>query len=189
MAGYFHGGHGQSELERGAVSETAFNGDLATERFDQAAHQGKTQARAFLGRRAEPVKDGAQALGFDAATIVANRELHKVLYLLSSENNFAPLGREAKGIGEQVVEDGAKGASIGAHVGEIGVGVYLNADVFLRRWLPVAVARLAQHGKRLQVLEVEVAFAYIDFRHFDQVAHQVVELFRLLAGGGHQLRL
>ena len=80
------------------------------------------------------------------------------------------------------------GAAVGAHEGEIGIGVDFDIDVLFGGLVAVAVAGFAQHGKRAQVLELEFAFADIDLGDFDQVGHEVVELLRFLAGGRRPVR-
>ena len=41
----------------------------------------------------------------------------------------------------------------------------------------IAVARLVQQGQRPQPFDVKLTLACVEFSHFDQVGHQVVELF------------
>ena len=61
--------------------------------------------------------------------------------------------------------------------------------MLLRGLVAIAVARLVEQWQRTQPLQLQFALAGVQFGHFDQVAHQVVQLFCLVAGRGHQLGL
>ena len=171
------------------MAQAAFHRDLAAQRLDQPPHQRQAEARALFREGIEAVEDGAQPLGLDAAAGVAHRELHEVLDLLGGQQDLAVLRRVANRIRKQVVEDRTQGAPVGLHHRQIGVGVDLDADVLFGGLIAIAVAGFAQSLQRAQPLELELALAGVEFGHFDQVAHQVVELLGLVAGRGHKLGL
>ncbi len=60
MPGGNGGGDGKSKAEGGSVAEPALHGNLATEQFDQPAHQGEAQAGSLVMRGVEAAEDVRQ---------------------------------------------------------------------------------------------------------------------------------
>ncbi len=98
MPGRCDGSYGQGKAEGGAVADAAFDRDLSSEGFDEAAHERQTQAGAGFIGRAEAAKDSGEALGLDAAAGVADEELDFVAALFGFEPNGAVVGCVAQAL-------------------------------------------------------------------------------------------
>ena len=108
----------------------------------------------------------------------------------SAASRISPSGgRVADRVGEQIIENGADGAAVGVDHGKIGEGADLDADVLLGGFVAIAVARLIEQRQGTEAFKMQFAFAGIELSHFNQVGHEVVQLFGLAAGGGHELGL
>src|SRR5450755_3810083 len=125
------------------MAEAAFDGDLSSERFHQAAHEGEAQPGAFR-RRIEAAEDGWQALRLNAAARVAYKKLNFIAAFLRFQTNGASIGSKANGVAHQIVEDGANGAPICAYVREVSEATDHDLDIALLRFVIESVERLLQ---------------------------------------------
>ena len=100
------------------MAQAALDGDLSAQRFDQSANEREAEAGA-IRRCVEAAEDGWQALRLNAAAGVAHQELNFVATFFSLQPNGPAIGSKAKGIADQVVEDGANGAPVRADVRKI----------------------------------------------------------------------
>src|SRR5579863_3334698 len=137
-------GHREGESKSSAMAESAFDGDLSALGLDEAAHEGEAKSGAAVGGAGEAVEEVGEAFGFNPTTGVADCELDEVLDLFSGEQDFTVGGRVAKCVGDEVVEDGAHGATVGLDVGKIGKGLDLDANAFFAGFFAVAIANLIE---------------------------------------------
>ena len=101
--------------------------------------------------------------------------MNKVLDLLGGQQNLALGRRIPDRIRQQVVQDGAQCSPVGLDHSQIGVGAHLDPNALLGSLVAEAVAGLAQGLERAQPLELQFALAGIQFGHFDEVGHQIVQ--------------
>src|SRR5271156_3025552 len=119
VAGGGDGGSGQRKAEGRAISEFAFDGNLPSERFHKSAHKSQPEARPGIRAAGEASENGAEPLGFDAASIVAHEELDAILNLGGLKNNGSTFRSVAKGIHHEIVENTPHGPAIGVDVGQV----------------------------------------------------------------------
>ena len=186
----FGDGDGEREAEGGAGAEAAFDGNLAALRFDEAADEGEAETGAAAGGVAgEAAEDGGQALGLDAATGVVHEELNALLLLGSAEADVATFGRVAEGVGDEVVEDGAKRAAIGLDLGDVFEGEQLDVDVLFVGGVAAAHDGVAEGVNGADFLDAKLAAAGFELGDFDEVEHEVVEMFGFVGGAGGEFHL
>jgi len=190
MAVGFRDGNGQGEPERGACAEAAFDGDFSALRLDQAPHQSESETGgSAVGVAGKAAEDGTQALRFYAAAVVVDEELDAILLFGSADADVATFRREAEGVGEEIIDDGAKRTAIGLNVSDVFEGQQFNVDVLVVGLVAAANEGVAKSIDGTDFFDAELATAGFELGDLDKVEHQVVQVFGFVRGAGGEFHL